>query len=118
MAPSLGNQVQFRFVASDISPGSTVEAGVDDFELLGYAMPGDVSAPTVALGYPAGGETLPAGAPVTVAWTHADDIGVVEARLWLSTDPGTRAQRFYARAGWLSRGLQDNGELRFEREAD
>lgn len=51
---------------------------------------------------------------VMVEWLHARG----HARLWLTTDPGTRAQRFYARAGWLSRGLQDNGELRFEREAD
>lgn len=51
---------------------------------------------------------------IMVEWLYSRGF----ARLWLSTDPGTRAQRFYARAGWLSRGLQDNGELRFEREAD
>ena len=51
---------------------------------------------------------------VMVEWLHARG----HARLWLTTDPGTRAQRFYARAGWVGRGLQANGELRFEHEAD
>ena len=35
-------------------------------------------------------------------------------RVWLSTDPGTRAERFYRRAGWLETGLTENGEVRFE----
>lgn len=34
-------------------------------------------------------------------------------RLWLTTDRGTRAQRFYEAAGWRSAGIQ-HGELRFE----
>jgi GNAT superfamily N-acetyltransferase len=36
-------------------------------------------------------------------------------RLWLTTEPGTRAQRFYEAAGWERIGLTGNGELRFER---
>ena len=35
-------------------------------------------------------------------------------RLWLSTGPNTRAQRFYASAGWLYVGMLANGEVRFE----
>jgi len=35
-------------------------------------------------------------------------------RLWLTTDSGTRAQRFYERAGWRCVGRTDKGELRFE----
>src|SRR5688572_502324 len=38
-------------------------------------------------------------------------------RLWLSTDPGTRAERFYRRAGWIDRGLVEGGERMFELEA-
>jgi GNAT superfamily N-acetyltransferase len=35
-------------------------------------------------------------------------------RLWLTTDPGTRAQRFYEAAGWRIVGPGDRGELRLE----
>ena len=51
---------------------------------------------------------------VMVEWLHSRGL----ARLWLTTDPGTRAQRFYERAGWINRGLQANGELLYERHAD
>ena len=37
-------------------------------------------------------------------------------RLWLGTEPGTRAERFYARLGWRRIGLQPDGEVRFELE--
>ena len=36
-------------------------------------------------------------------------------RLWLTTEPATRAQRFYEAAGWQSMGSTDSGELRYER---
>ena len=49
-----------------------------------------------------------------VEWLHSRGL----ARLWLTTDPGTRAQRFYERAGWVDRGLQANGEHLYERHAD
>jgi len=35
-------------------------------------------------------------------------------RLWLTTEPGTRAQRFYEAAGWQLMGTTARGELRFE----
>jgi GNAT superfamily N-acetyltransferase len=35
-------------------------------------------------------------------------------RLWLTTDAGTRAQRFYEAAGWQLMGTTEAGELRFE----
>jgi GNAT superfamily N-acetyltransferase len=34
--------------------------------------------------------------------------------VWLSTDPGTRAERFYRAAGWRYVGSQPNGEARYE----
>lgn len=35
--------------------------------------------------------------------------------LWLSTDPGTRAEGFYQQTGWQKVGLLENGEMKFER---
>lgn len=40
------------------------------------------------------------------------------AKLWLSTDPGTRAETFYRKAGWQQTGITASGELRFEMEKD
>ena len=36
------------------------------------------------------------------------------AGIWLSTDPGTRAERFYRERGWVETGRRSNGEIRFE----
>ena len=45
-----------------------------------------------------------------MAWLFAQ--GVACARL--STEPGTRAQRFYESAGWCFKGLLDSGEAGYE----
>lgn len=37
-------------------------------------------------------------------------------RLFLSTAPQTRAERFYTEAGWIRTGMTKDGELAFERE--
>ena len=37
-------------------------------------------------------------------------------QLWLTTAPGTRAQRFYEAAGWRCMGPVPGGELRFVRD--
>ena len=37
--------------------------------------------------------------------------------LWLTTSPGTRAERFYRHSGWREAGIAENGELRFELSA-
>jgi GNAT superfamily N-acetyltransferase len=34
--------------------------------------------------------------------------------LWLSTSPGTRAEKFYRKAGWRGNGIYGKGEIRFE----
>lgn len=34
--------------------------------------------------------------------------------VWLSTSPGTRAERFYRQHGWKETGLYGKGEIRFE----
>jgi len=35
-------------------------------------------------------------------------------RLWLSTEPGTRAERFYRNTGWTHTGKHGDQELKFE----
>ena len=35
--------------------------------------------------------------------------------LWLSTELGTRAEKFYEKTGWKKVGLLPNGEMKFER---
>ena len=35
-------------------------------------------------------------------------------RLWLTTEPGTRAQRFYEAAGWQLMGRTEGGELMYQ----
>jgi GNAT superfamily N-acetyltransferase len=47
---------------------------------------------------------------VMMQWVF--DAGV--ERMRLSTDPGTRAERFYQAAGWQYAGTEPNGEVRFE----
>ena len=38
--------------------------------------------------------------------------------VWLSTDPETRAETFYRKAGWIAIGEEANGEIRFEMSRD
>lgn len=45
-----------------------------------------------------------------VAWLWSRGV----QRLWLSTEAGTRAQRFYEAAGWSNGGPLPSGELLFE----
>lgn len=37
-------------------------------------------------------------------------------RLWLTTEPGTRAEKFYESAGWRFAGVTPQGEHRYERD--
>ncbi len=37
-----------------------------------------------------------------------------QTSLWLGTAPHTRAERFYGLQGWLSTGLVNKGEIKFE----
>jgi GNAT superfamily N-acetyltransferase len=46
-----------------------------------------------------------------VAWLWSRGL----QRLWLSTEAGTRAQRFYEAAGWSNAGRLPSGEILFER---
>ncbi len=37
--------------------------------------------------------------------------------IWLSTSPGTRAEQFYRKAGWVASGTYGKGEIKFEMAA-
>ena len=39
---------------------------------------------------------------------------VAPGNVWLTTEPSTRAERFYSAAGWQRIRLEANGEVRFE----
>lgn len=43
-----------------------------------------------------------------VSWSFAAG----QPKLWLTTDPGTRAEAFYRKAGWVETGIEQNGEIR------
>jgi GNAT superfamily N-acetyltransferase len=45
-------------------------------------------------------------------WLRSRGVG----RLWLTTEPGTRAQKFYESAGWCFAGVTPQGEHRYERD--
>ncbi len=38
--------------------------------------------------------------------------------IWLSTSPGTRADQFYRKAGWVEAGIQGKAEIKFEMSAE
>jgi GNAT superfamily N-acetyltransferase len=48
-----------------------------------------------------------------ISWLFAQGCG----NLWLSTEPGTRAQRFYESAGWEFKQILPNGEALYELRA-
>lgn len=39
------------------------------------------------------------------------------ATIWLSTSPGTRAEIFYRKTGWVQTGITSTGEIKFEMTA-
>lgn len=48
-----------------------------------------------------------------LSWLFAQGV----AHAWLSTQPGTRAQRFYEKSGWSTTGVLASGEVAFEMRA-
>ena len=78
--------VRFRFIAEDAGSGSIVEALVDDFALTASNLIADVTAPTVTLTYPNGGEVFERDHEVMVTWSASDDLGIVQARVYLDIE--------------------------------
>ncbi|HPD73658.1 MAG TPA: FlgD immunoglobulin-like domain containing protein, partial [Candidatus Krumholzibacteria bacterium] len=82
------SQLRLRFLAQDTGLASLVEAAVDDLRIAASTVVADAQPPTVTVTAPAGGSQYNVGQDLTVQWTAADDVGVVEARVWLSLDGG------------------------------
>jgi hypothetical protein len=45
-----------------------------------------------------------------VGWLFAKN----DEKIWLTTEPGTRAEKFYEIAGWRRTGTEANGDCRME----
>jgi GNAT superfamily N-acetyltransferase len=39
---------------------------------------------------------------------------ITQVKIWLGTAPGTRAEKFYRKAGWTENGLHGKDEIKFE----
>lgn len=48
-----------------------------------------------------------------LAWYFAH----TDSTIWLGTAPGTRAEKFYRKAGWKEVGVHGKGEIKFEMDA-
>jgi len=84
-----------------------------DGEVVGFAVADQVRRNIWALFVAPGNEGRGIGKALhdaMVEWLFLIAPGTV----WLTTDPSTRAARFYEAAGWRRIRLEDNGELRFE----
>jgi C1A family cysteine protease len=86
---ALTSQIKLRFVAQDSTPGSIVEAAVDDIKIsVCESAVIDVESPVVTVTTPNGGEVFSFGTTYDIEWTATDNIGVTSICILLSTDGG------------------------------
>jgi hypothetical protein len=84
----LTDRVVFRFVASDYGEESTVEAAVDDIEIMGCPYWVDTAPPECEVTAPNGGEQLMEDSDYGVTWTASDDYGLRRTLVVVSYDGG------------------------------
>lgn len=85
---ALTDKVLVRFVASDYGYDSTVEAAVDDVEIVGSPWWVDDEGPAVKVLSPDGGEEITEETQHLIQWSAGDDYGVRKAAVLVSYDGG------------------------------
>lgn len=85
---ALTDRVLVRFVASDYGDNSTVEAAVDDIEIIASPYWVDTQGPTVRVLSPNGGEEITEQTQFPIEWAADDDYGLREIAVLASYDGG------------------------------
>jgi hypothetical protein len=85
---ALTDRVLVRFIASDYGDDSTVEAAIDDVEIIASPYWVDTAGPSVVVINPNGGEEITEGSQFEITWSAGDDYGVRQALVLASYDGG------------------------------
>jgi hypothetical protein len=85
---TLTDRVLVRFVASDYGDDSTVEAAVDDIEIIGSPYWVDAVGPVVDVIGPNGGEEIVEGGQYEIIWSTSDNYGLRQMLVLVSYDGG------------------------------
>lgn len=85
---ALTDKVLVRFIASDYGYDSTVEAAVDDIEIIASPYSVDTAGPAVTVVSPNGGEEITEQTQFPIEWTASDDYGLREMTVLVSYDGG------------------------------
>lgn len=106
-------RVQPRHYRELLANGGRMWKATVDGRIVGFAAADFVRSNVWALFVEPGAERRGVGRRLhdeMLAWMFERGV----ERAWLTTDVGTRAERFYRAAGWRARGLEPSGEMRFE----
>lgn len=101
---TLSDSVQIQFIASDYPAGAVVEAGVDDFMLVGCKSTVDTIPPLITVLDPNGGEVIVGGEGYLyeIKWRAEDNLGIDQTIILLSTDAGATYPDTIASGGFDS----------------
>jgi hypothetical protein len=77
-----------HFAYSSLRDTTNQMPGIPHTRVDGSVTVSEVTAPSVTVVFPNGGETFAPGDDTTISWTQTDDIGVVSDTVYYSTDGG------------------------------